>query len=121
MKPVHLWQAKKYATDPVFRAKAMLRSRLTYMLKTNQKTSFGSDLHHALGASYSEVRKHIERQFSAGMSWENYGVIWEIDHVVPLYTATTAEEVHQLFYYMNLQPLVPDANRPGKPHGSVKS
>ena len=38
------------------------------------------------------------------MSWDNYG-IWEIDHIIPLATATTKESVLILNHYTNLQPL----------------
>jgi len=31
----------------------------------------------------SDLKKHLEKQFRTGMSWENYGKIWVIDHIVP--------------------------------------
>lgn len=36
-----------------------------------------------LGYSPKELATHIERQFSKGMSWDNYGK-WHIDHIVPV-------------------------------------
>lgn len=36
-----------------------------------------------LGYSTQELMTHLERQFTKGMSWDNYGE-WHIDHIVPL-------------------------------------
>ena len=119
MKTQNQYQIRRYAKDQVYRARMRLRSRLTYMLKNKQHTSRGSELAQALGTSFSEARSYIESQFSEDMSWENYGQVWEIDHIVALRTARTVEEVHQLFYYMNLQPKFVSDNRPGRLYKDV--
>lgn len=36
-----------------------------------------------LNYSMNELRRHIERQFSSGMTWDNYGEYWHIDHIRP--------------------------------------
>ena len=38
------------------------------------------------------------------MTWENKGV-WETDHIIPLASAETIEELYVLFHYTNIQPL----------------
>lgn len=38
------------------------------------------------------------------MTWENHGE-WHIDHIVPLDLGNNEEEILQLNYYKNLQPL----------------
>lgn len=53
------------------------------------------------------------------MSWENYGKIefdqfnigWDIDHIIPISTATTEDEVIKLNYFTNLKPLCSYTNR----------
>ena len=47
---------------------------------------------------------HLSNMFLDGMSFDNYGE-WHIDHIVPLVTAKTEEEVIKLNHYTNLQPL----------------
>ena len=59
-----------------------------------------------LGCSPEYLKEHLEKQFSQGMSWDNYGFYgWHIDHKIPLSSAKTEEEVYQLCHYTNLQPL----------------
>lgn len=53
-----------------------------------------------------ELRAHLEAQFQAGMSWDNYGE-WHIDHIKPL-ASFDLEDTDQLklaCHYTNLQPL----------------
>lgn len=63
-----------------------------------------------LGCSHEELRLHIEKQFLKGMTWENKG-LWHIDHIIPISSAKTIEEVHVLAKYTNLRPLWQKDNR----------
>jgi hypothetical protein len=52
------------------------------------------------------------------MTWDNYGKYngelnygWEIDHIIPIASATTIDEVLKLNHYTNLQPLCSYTNR----------
>ena len=52
------------------------------------------------------------------MNWENYGLYngednygWDLDHIIPLSSAKSEEEVIQLNHYTNLQPLCSKVNR----------
>lgn len=60
--------------------------------------------------SWEEFKFHIESQFINGMTWENYGKgknneTWHIDHIIPINSAITLEEVKKLNYYTNLRPM----------------
>jgi len=57
-----------------------------------------------LGCSIEFFKSHIERQFTNGMSWENRKD-WHIDHVIPLSSAATEEEVISLNHFTNLRPM----------------
>ena len=57
-----------------------------------------------LGCSWEELKTHIENQFTEGMSWDRLSEI-HIDHIIPLASATTEEDLIKLAHYTNLQPL----------------
>lgn len=57
-----------------------------------------------MGEELDVVRNHLENQFTDGMSWDNMGK-WHIDHITPLSSAKTPEELKSLCHYLNLQPL----------------
>ena len=58
-----------------------------------------------LGCNIKTFKKHIEHQFTEGMSWENYGE-WHIDHKILLkYKKPSLEEVVQRLHNTNTQPI----------------
>lgn len=65
----------------------------------------------ALGYSVEEFVTHIERQFMDGMSWDNMSE-WQIDHIVPISSAKTEQDVIALNQLSNLRPMwAADNNR----------
>jgi hypothetical protein len=57
-----------------------------------------------LGIDYEGFYKHIENQFTDGMTWDNRG-LWELDHKIPVSLGKTEEEIIKLNHYTNFQPL----------------
>jgi hypothetical protein len=52
------------------------------------------------------LKIHLEKQFKDGMSWENHSLFgWHIDHIIPLSSAESDDELKKLCHYTNLQPL----------------
>ena len=45
------------------------------------------------------------------MTWDKMGVEIHIDHIIPLSSAKTEEELYKLCHYTNLQPLCSKVNR----------
>ena len=59
-----------------------------------------------VGCTPKFLKEYLEKQFKPGMTWQNYGIRgWHIDHIIPLDSAKTPEDVEKLMYYTNLQPL----------------
>jgi hypothetical protein len=92
-----------YKKDPLFNLAKRLRDRI-YGIFNRKNCPKNSTTQKLLGCNWSEAKEHLENQFSDGMSWENMGS-WHIDHIVPLASATTQEELIALCHYSNLQPL----------------
>lgn len=60
-----------------------------------------------LGCSINECKEWLEAKFKRGMTWENHGKKWEIDHVMPLAKFDLSNPQHRRMAtrYTNLQPL----------------
>lgn len=103
----HVIVRPKLKSESFLQFKANLKSRIRWGFKRKKwlKRNKTVDI---LGCSYELAKKHIERQFKKGMTWDNHGSgegKWQIDHKVPLATAKTEEQLKLLCHYTNLQPL----------------
>lgn len=94
--------------DPEFKLSINMRSRLSgYLKKLNiTKKNKTFDI---VGCSPKFLKEHLETQFSDGMSWDNRSE-WHIDHIIPLSSAKTEDELYKLCHYTNLQPLWAEDN-----------
>ena len=99
---------KKYKSDPIFNFKKKLRKRIwdAFKRKGFSKTSKTREI---LGAEWEVIKEYFEKRFQEGMTWENHGE-WHIDHILPISTATSPEDVIRLNHYTNLQPLWAEDN-----------
>lgn len=71
-----------------------------------------------LGCSPDNLKIYLESKFEIWMNWNNYGKYngelnsgWDIDHIIPLSSAKTEEDILKLNHYTNLQPLCSKVNR----------
>lgn len=105
------------------------RTEPVYKITHNIRTLIGNSFKHAgfkknskttqiLGCSFIEFKLHLEAQFEPWMTWNNHGkytgelnVSWDIDHILPLSSAVTEEDLVRLNHYTNLQPLCSYVNR----------
>jgi hypothetical protein len=90
--------------DPDFAIKCHLRGRLATLVRAGRCKRDKSAIE-LTGASVSELRRHLEKQFKRGMSWENYGD-WHIDHIIPCskFDLTDLRQQAICFNYLNLRP-----------------
>lgn len=89
--------------EPLFAASIRVRILIRDSLG-KRKVSKTEPASKILGCSYDEFKRHIERQFTDGMNWDRFNEI-HIDHIIPLASARTPEEVKQLCHFTNLRPL----------------
>ena len=93
-------------SDPVCRMLHRLRNRLFIAVKQCAGLKSSSQQKDLFGCSSAELRAHIEKQFSHGMTWKNYGE-WHVDHKRPCasFNLTDRVQQHACFHFSNLQPL----------------
>ena len=105
---INKYQKERKKTDVLFRLSTNLRSR-TWSAFKNKGYSKNTKTQEMLGVEWEVAKLHIERQFTKGMNWSNYGE-WHIDHIIPLASANTEQEIINLCHYTNLQPLWAEEN-----------
>jgi Prasinovirus endonuclease VII len=83
-----------------------MRARIYGALKFNQCTK-GAATKALIGTSWKHLKAHLEAQFKPGMSWDNYGPVWHVDHVRPCaaFDLSRKSEQKKCFSFKNLQPL----------------
>lgn len=108
---------KKMETDPLFKLTENVRSMISNSLAKNGYTK-KSRTQTILGCSFEEFKRHIESKWESWMSWDNRGKYnggfnygWDIDHITPLASAKTEEDLIKLNHYTNLRPLCSKVNR----------
>jgi hypothetical protein len=108
---------ERYKNDIEYRVKSQIRASIFKIFKRNgvSKNSKTVDI---LGCSFEEFKLHLESKFENWMTWENKGLYngefnygWDIDHIIPLSSANSEEDLYKLNHYTNLRPLCSHVNR----------
>jgi hypothetical protein len=93
----------RYWNSPTECLKARIRGRLGCFVRDSGLRKH-TNTQKMLGCDWDTFKDHIESKFLDGMTWGNRGK-WHIDHVIPLASAKTEDELFKLSHYSNLQPL----------------
>lgn len=105
IKQTTIYQRKKVKENEIYRFQRNVRSIVLGAFKrgTNQfrKESRTEEI---LGCTIEEFRNYIFTKFKEGMTFKNHGK-WHLDHIIPLATAKTQEDIIRLNHYTNFQPL----------------
>ena len=102
------YEEKRKKEDIQFKLKKLLRSRVKNAL--NGKNH--SDYIELLGCTLEQYKQYLESQFRDGMSWDNQGKVWQIDHIIPCvaFDLSVPEQQKECFNYKNTQPLLVEEN-----------
>jgi hypothetical protein len=95
---------KRWNEDESFAIKVRLRNLIRNSFRRGGYKKFEKKTESIVGMNYDEFKLYLESKFVDGMSWDNRGE-WHIDHIIPLSTAKSEEELISLCHYSNLQPL----------------
>lgn len=99
----------KWENDELFAIKVRLRNLIRNSFRKSGYSKFDMSTESIVGIDYNRFKEYMESKFSEGMSWDNRGE-WHIDHIIPLSSAGSREELIKLSHYTNLQPLWAEDN-----------
>jgi hypothetical protein len=99
----------KHRQNPIHRLSGNLRTRINTVLKEKSfpKTKHLKDI---LGCDWIMLENWLSNQFVGNMNMDNYGIMWSLQHIVPLTHCENTDEVNLLNYYKNLKPMTLDEN-----------
>lgn len=111
-KHINEYKRMRCATDPSYRLAKILRCRINGAIRT-QSANKAARTVNLCGCTTTFLMGYLEALFVSGMTWSNYGTVWEIDHKIPCAAYDLTDESHQrsCFHYTNLQPLSVGDNR----------
>lgn len=98
------YQKKRRKEDLLYNLICKMRNSIGRYVKYRSKHTF-----EIVGCTTQELKEHLESQFVNGMNWENRN-LWHIDHIIPLSSANSEDELYKLCHYSNLQPLWAEDN-----------
>jgi hypothetical protein len=104
-------ESQKLKTDDTFRLLYYLRRRHYHILKS-QKTNKINKTIELICCTIEQYWSHLEKQFKDGMTRENYGKVWHVDHIIPLSFFDMSDPTEQklAFHWANTQPLFAKEN-----------
>lgn len=101
-----IWKKNKRKTDPIYKLGDTISRNINRSLKGSKN---GAPWEKLVGYSLQEFKAHLESKFTKGMTWENYGKFWHIDHIIPLvyfkYDSADHPAFKACWALSNLQPL----------------
>jgi len=95
---------ERYGSDLSYKLKVIHRNRISSAVKGYNINL--QDVERYIGCSWFLFISWLEYLFDEGMTWENYGSYWHIDHVLPLNNFVLSNESERkiCFHWTNLQP-----------------
>lgn len=107
----------KIKNDNIFKLKYYIKGLIknSFLRKNINKIDKTTNI---LGCSIEDFKIYLESKFEDWMTWENRGLYngeldygWDIDHIIPISSAETTDDIIRLNHYSNLQPLCSYTNR----------
>jgi hypothetical protein len=97
-----------------YRNNIQQRLSIVYRNRVREKLKSGKGYIDYLGCSIKDLIKWFEFNFSFNdFTWENYGQLWEIDHVIPCskFNLEDKLQVYECFNWKNTKPVYKSFNR----------
>jgi len=106
------YERNRKASDPLYKLISNFRTAIYQVLKEN-RVDKNHSYFDVLRYTPEELIIHLEKQFTDGMTWENYGE-WHVDHKLPITSFNIQEmgdeEFMKCWCLDNLQPMWGEEN-----------
>jgi hypothetical protein len=103
----------KRAKNPKYKISASMSNGMRGSIKSGTKAN--RHWEELVDFTVEQLRTHLEKLFEPGMTWDNHGTVWEIDHKIPIAVFNFERPEHLDFRLCwslkNLQPLEKIKNR----------
>ena len=101
-------RAKHRHKDIGARRRTLINMQLTSHLLGRKRRPRQSKAEALLGCSIEFYRCYIEAQFTAEMTWDNRGTVWQIDHITEChkFDLNDPTEVQKCFHHTNTRPRI---------------
>mgnify|MGYP006125928435 CR=1 FL=1 len=104
-------QRKKRKEDKAFAMRGAMTSKMTRMLRGGAKTSVDVGWYTGFESS-EEAMRHFEKHFLPGMTRDNYGSLWHVDHTIPCKWYTSSDEdMFACWSPKNMRPMLGPENK----------
>lgn len=103
-------EIERIRNNPIYKMSIAIRKSICNYAKRFGKVKQKKHTEDILKCDFQTFKTHMERLFTPDMCWDNYGIKWHIDHVIPISLAKTLDEFYLLNNFTNLQPLLASDN-----------
>ena len=103
--------SKRYHSDSFFKYKLNCRNIVHQAVYRGKPYKTKTRMFILLGCSFENLWEHLLSTWKNRYGVEYMGEEFNIDHIIPLATAETKEDIAKLCHYTNLQMLTPEDNR----------
>jgi len=97
---------KKRMLNPAYKVSKYMSNRINQLIRDKNFISVLDIVNYSI----QDLMNHLEKQFRDGMTWDNYGNYWHVDHIKPVshfnFQSKNDPQFKECWALSNLQPLL---------------
>lgn len=104
-----IYKKNRRHSDPLFKLRDSVSNAIFKALKRGKSNKAGESILQYLNYTIQDLKLHLEKQFDDKMFWNNHGIYWHIDHIIPQsdlpYSSMKNKNFEKCWALNNLRPL----------------